>query len=227
MTTRLERLCSAYVAFAAAPASLAARIDADAHPFHVPRGHDLDTGDGRRVPFVLSGTLHVGVALPNGRQAPLYSLQRGDWCVLSLAQMFGAEGRAHVAHGADETDGLTLGRALLETLLGVVPAIASAALRGAAVRVVQLAGVVADLAATTVDQRLAALLLERGPRIDVTHQGLADELGTAREVVSRALEHFASAGLVRLRRAHIEVADPLGLATRATSGHDGDGVEYA
>lgn len=55
-----------------------------------------------------------------------------------------------------------------------------------------MAGVVADLAVTTVDQRLAALLLERGTQVDATHQGLADELGPAREFVSRVLEHFAS-----------------------------------
>lgn len=226
MTPRYERLCSAYGGFAGLPASLAARIEVDARRFHLPRGHDLEAGAGQRVPFVLQGTMHVGVSLPNGRQAPLYSLQRGDWCVLSLAQIFGGGGPAVVAHGVDDTEGLTLGRPVLETLLAAVPALASSALRGAAARVVQLAGVVADLAATTVDQRLAALLLERGPHIDATHQGLADELGTAREVVSRALEHFASDGLVRLRRAHIEIANPRGLAGRVGSSHDGDGAEH-
>lgn len=227
MTPRFERLCAGYGAFAAVPATLAARIEYDARPFHLPRGHDLDLGETPRVPFVLHGALHVGVALPNGRQAPLYSLQRGDWCVLSLARHFGGGGLPVVAHGVDDTDGLTLGHTLLEALLGAVPALASTALRGASARVVQMARVVADLAVTTVDQRLAALLLERGPQIDATHQGLADELGTAREVVSRALEHFASAGLVRLRRAHIEIADPRGLASRVTSADDGSGAQHA
>lgn len=75
-----------------------------------------------------------------------------------------------------------------------------------------LTDVMARLAATTVVQRLALLLIERGLHIDATHQGLADELGTAREVVSRALEHFAAEGLVRLGRGHIDVADPPRLA---------------
>lgn len=217
MTPRYERLCSAYVAFATVPAPLAARIEADARTFHLPRGHDLDVREAQRVPFVLHGTLHVGVALPSGRQAPLYGLQRGDWCVLSLAQLFGGGGPPVVAHGVDDTDGLTLGHTLLETLLGAVPALASTALRGAAARVVQMAHVVADLAVTTVDQRLAALLLERGPQIDATHQGLAEELGTAREVVSRALEHFATDGLVRLRRAHRDRECPRPRASRHLS----------
>ena len=48
--------------------------------------------------------------------------------------------------------------------------------------------------------------------IDATHQALADELGTAREVVSRILEHFEANGLVRLRRAHVDVLNPWQLA---------------
>jgi CRP/FNR family transcriptional regulator len=91
-----------------------------------------------------------------------------------------------------------------------------AAFEAVTARLIDMVEMAVRFAATTVDQRLAALLLRRGPRIDATHQGLADELGTAREVVSRALEHFAAEGLVRLGRSQIEVADPRGLAGRNT-----------
>jgi CRP/FNR family transcriptional regulator len=58
------------------------------------------------------------------------------------------------------------------------------------------------------DQRLAALLLGKGRTIHVTHQGLADELGSVREIVSRLLKSFAEQGLVSLGREQIEIVDP-------------------
>jgi CRP/FNR family transcriptional regulator len=64
-------------------------------------------------------------------------------------------------------------------------------------------------------------LISRGPVIHATHQTLADELGTAREVVSRILEHFEDNGLVRLRRARVDILDARHLARlydRAVSG---------
>jgi CRP/FNR family transcriptional regulator len=59
--------------------------------------------------------------------------------------------------------------------------------------------------------RLAQLLIHRGPVIVATHQKLADELGSVREIVSRLLKGFAEQGLVTLGRERIEVRDAAGL----------------
>ena len=69
---------------------------------------------------------------------------------------------------------------------------------------------------TTKHQRLAALLLGKGEIVRATHQGLADELGSVREIVSRLLKGFAAQGLVALGREQIEILDPAGL--RSLSG---------
>ena len=61
------------------------------------------------------------------------------------------------------------------------------------------------------DQRLATLLLGKGRVVYATHQQLADELGSVREIVSRLLKGFAEQGLVRLGREQVEVLDPAGL----------------
>jgi CRP/FNR family transcriptional regulator len=47
--------------------------------------------------------------------------------------------------------------------------------------------------------------------LQVTHQSIADELGSVREIVTRLLHHFADDGLVRLSRERIEIVDPAGL----------------
>ena len=68
-----------------------------------------------------------------------------------------------------------------------------------------------DVAFRRVDQRLASrLLLQRQPDA-TTHQMLADELGTSREVVSRILETFQQSGMIRLGRKRIDILDRVAL----------------
>jgi CRP/FNR family transcriptional regulator len=62
------------------------------------------------------------------------------------------------------------------------------------------------------DKRLAAFLLEEAALectnvLKITHEKIANHLGTAREVVTRMLRYFQSEGMVRLTRGTIELAD--------------------
>lgn len=64
----------------------------------------------------------------------------------------------------------------------------------------------------SMDRRLAALLLEERAlngtaTLKITHEALANHLGTAREVVTRMLRYFQSEGLVRLSRGSVELLD--------------------
>jgi CRP/FNR family transcriptional regulator len=68
------------------------------------------------------------------------------------------------------------------------------------------------------DQRLAQALLGRGSPIRITHQALADELGTVREIVSRLLSRFERAGWVSLGRECVDVLDAVALRSLA-AGH--------
>ena len=76
--------------------------------------------------------------------------------------------------------------------------------------------VVEEVAFRRLDQRLAAVLLGHGAQLHTTHQQLADELGSVREIVSRLLKGFAEQGLVRLGRERIEILDAAGLRRIAT-----------
>jgi CRP/FNR family transcriptional regulator len=65
-----------------------------------------------------------------------------------------------------------------------------------------------EVAFHSLDARLAKLLLDAGSvTISRTHQLIADELGTAREVVSRQLKRFEQKGWVALGRGHIALSD--------------------
>ena len=63
------------------------------------------------------------------------------------------------------------------------------------------------------DKRLAAFLLEESTvedsdQLHLTHEKIANHMGTAREVVTRMLRYFQSEGMVRLTRGAVELTDP-------------------
>ena len=69
------------------------------------------------------------------------------------------------------------------------------------------------------DRRVASFLLNRSKiqnPIVITHQEIANEIGSSREVISRLLEDFENRGLVRLARGEIELIDAEGLKTYLT-----------
>lgn len=66
------------------------------------------------------------------------------------------------------------------------------------------------------DKRLAQFLLEesqleQSDDLKITHEKIANHMGTAREVVTRMLRYFQSEGLVKLTRGTVEITSPQGL----------------
>ena len=85
-------------------------------------------------------------------------------------------------------------------------------------RIADLMQLIEAVAFQRLDQRLAALLLGHGRVLQITHQQLADELGSVREIVSRLLKGFAAQQLVRLGREQIEIIDAAALRRLASDG---------
>ena len=79
------------------------------------------------------------------------------------------------------------------------------------------AGLIDAVAFRKLDQRLAAALLGHGSDLATTHQALADELGTVREIVTRLLRRFEREGWVELAREHIRIVDSGALRTLASA----------
>lgn len=161
-------------------------------------------------PFILDGTVRVARGSPDGRELELYRVGAGEICVVSTACLL--RGKPMDAHGST----LAPTRLLLvdrDTLLrwADTPSVRLFLLGIMAERMAELIALVEAVAFQRLDQRLARTLLSQGPRLRVTHQQLADELGTAREMVSRLLKRFEDQGWLRLGREQIDVldADPL------------------
>jgi CRP/FNR family transcriptional regulator len=194
------------------PAGLRERLAAAVQPMTVPAGTVLfdEHQPCQGFPFVLAGSIRVVKLAANGRELPLYKVLPGESCIITSSCLLG-----HADYNArgvteSETALVLLPRALFDEMLGVA-AFRDFVFDLFAERISELMQLVEEVAFRKLDQRLANLLLGKGRQLHTTHQHLADELGSVREMVSRLLKGFADQGLVRLGREQIEILDPAGL----------------
>jgi CRP/FNR family transcriptional regulator len=85
-------------------------------------------------------------------------------------------------------------------------------------RLSSVIAIVEEVAFRRMDTRLASFLTEQGVRSDIihiTHQEIAAELGSSREVISRLLEDFSAAGMISVTRGEIRLLDRKSLQTRS------------
>jgi CRP/FNR family transcriptional regulator, anaerobic regulatory protein len=162
-------------------------------------------------PLLLQGTIRVSKTAPNGRELQLYRVVPGEACLLSSSCLLGNV--PYSARGLAESDlvVVALPPPLFTRLLAEHEPFRAYVFSLFAERVSELMQLVEVVAFQRLDQRLAALLLGKGRIIRTTHQSLAEELGSVREIVSRLLKSFADRGMVALERERIEILDPQAL----------------
>jgi CRP/FNR family transcriptional regulator len=198
-----DRATALYPALAAVPPlpegeSLAAAL--------VPAGATLfeEGAPCRGFPLVLTGEVRVARGSPGGRQLELYRVTPGELCIVSTSCLFG--NRALTAHGVTTKPSqlLLLSPAGFDRWSGHEP-FRQFVFGIFADRLTDLMTLAEAVAFQRLDQRLASALLGHGGIVRATHQQLADELGTVREIVSRLLRRFEQRGLVRCGREQVEV----------------------
>jgi CRP/FNR family transcriptional regulator, anaerobic regulatory protein len=167
-------------------------------------------------PLLLEGTVRVVKTAPNGRELQLYRVVPGDACVLTSSCLLGHAPYSARGIAESETTLVTLPAPVFNKLVTQHEPFRAYVFSLFADRISELMQLVEAVAFQRLDQRLAALLLGKGKLVHTTHQQLADELGSVREIVSRLLRSFADQGLVGLAREQIEILDPAGLRNVAS-----------
>lgn len=164
----------------------------------------------RGFPLVLAGGVRVARGSAGGRHLELYRVSPGDLCVVSTACLFGRA--ALSAHGVAtaDTELVVLSPAGFDRWCAF-PDFRRHVFGVFAERLDDLMALAEAVAFQQLDQRLARALLGHGAVLRITHQALADELGTVREIVTRLLKRFEAAGWVSLSRERIEIVDPQAL----------------
>lgn len=185
--------------------------------FEVPAGAALfeEHSPCAGFPLVLGGAVEVHKQAANGRRLRLYSVLPGESCVITQACLLGQV--AYSVRGVTRVPSRlrVLPASLFDALLAQHPPFRRFVFGLFAERMAELMMLVEEVAFQRLDQRLARLLVERGPLLKTTHQALADDLGSVREIVTRLLREFADEKLLALRRECIEVLDIERLAQRS------------
>jgi CRP/FNR family transcriptional regulator len=206
-----------FPALADLPAALVDEVARQMLRLEAPAGTLLfDAGQAcQALPLVLSGRIKVSKRAESGREIRLYGVAPGELCIVTVSCLLGSQ--PYPATGIAETaiSAVALPRPLVLRLIAAHPPFQEMTFRLFSERLTGLMQLVEEVAFRKLDQRLAAWLVQRGPQIAASHQAVADELGSVREIVSRLLKQFEEEGCVRLGRGRIEVLDPAALSSRS------------
>lgn len=210
-------LLERYSFFRDAAPSLQADIERAANVVHVdPGSRFFDVGlTCAQVALVGQGSVRVFLASESGREVTLYHVAPGETCPVNL--LCALLGRPAPATALIEE---RLSAALLPTekfrrWVAEEPVVRQFVLEAIAIRLVDILALLEEITFGKLDQRLADFLLRRAapsgrspaPVVELTHEQIALELSTAREVVSRLLREFERRGAVELARGRIALRD--------------------
>jgi len=160
--------------------------------------------------LVLDGAVRVQKLSDSGRELVLYRVEEGQSCILTTACMLGGRHYSAEAYSESEVHAVALPYGTLRRALDGSHGFREFVFGAYAERITELLMLIDAISFGRIDQRLANHLLQHADgdgKLQLTHQELARDLGTAREVVSRMLKEFERRGMVRLSRGLITLED--------------------
>ena len=160
--------------------------------------------------LVIAGCIRVQVSSETGREIVLYRVHSGETCVINTASLFA--GSDYVADAVTEAPSrtATLPAAIFKGLISESPIFRDFVLREHGVRLIEIVATLEDITFVRFERRLASILLEFCEGKDEvvrTHQQLAAEVGSSREVVCRCLKDFERRGWVNVGRGAVTLID--------------------
>ena len=168
----------------------------------------------RTVTLVGEGNIRVFVDAESQREVTLYHIGPGDTCPINLLSAL--RGHRAPAHARIEAsiDGLTFPAELFRRWVERYPSLQRYVFDVLSARLMDVLLRIEEITFQRVDRRLADYLLNQfeaceGPSVTIrtTHEQIAQELGSAREVITRMLKTFERAGAVKLARGQVHLRD--------------------
>jgi CRP/FNR family transcriptional regulator len=166
----------------------------------------------------LAGQSRVYKMSSSGREILLYRVAAGETCVITTTCLLGNSNYPASTIVEEPIKDVIIPSAAFNQLMIDSKVFRTFVMINYGALISDLIVLLDEVAFHSLDARLAKLLLDSGSStIGRTHQLMADELGTAREVVSRQLKRFEQKGWVTLGRGHVEITDRAKLETLANS----------
>jgi CRP/FNR family transcriptional regulator len=180
------------------------------------------------IPLVLEGRARVYKLSESGREITLYRVEPGESCIMTASCIL--SGVEFPAFAATETkvEAIVISPEFLHRWVNQYEVWRQFLCGMLASRLSEVIAVVEEVAFRRVDTRTAEYLLHSGGvdgAIRKTHQDIATDIGTSREVVSRILKEFEHQGLITLARGEIQTENSNALQLVANQGHSSRGVQ--
>lgn len=178
----------------------------------IPAGHDVFLEGDRveAIALLISGVVRVYKIGETGREITLYRFGNGSSCILTANAILSQKTFPAIATVEQDAEAVMIPAESFRDWVRRSDLWREFVFELLSQRLSTVMAIVDEVAFQRMDKRVASLLLKRAKAqnpLRITHQEIAAELGSSREVISRLLEDFVSDGSIRSGRGAIEVLD--------------------
>ena len=186
----------------------------------IPEGHDVFVEGDRAdaIALLISGVVRVYKIGETGREITLYRFGNGESCILTANAILSQENFPAIATVEKEAEAVMVPAEVFRDWVRRYDLWREFVFDLLSARLSSVMAVVEEVAFHRMDDRVAAFLSERLAQSDVlqiTHQEIAAELGSSREVISRILEDFSALGMINVSRGTITLLNRESLQSRS------------
>ena len=187
----------------------------------IPSGREIfaEGDEVNGIALLMSGVVRVYKLSQTGREITLYRFGEGESCIITANAILHQQDFPAIAVVEQDAEAVIIPA---ETFIDWVKRYdpwRDFVFTLVSQRLSRVMEIIEEVAFHRMDRRIASFLLERSKLenpISITHQEIANEIGSSREVVSRLLEDFAEQGFIYLSRGEIKVTNFEGLKSFLT-----------
>jgi CRP/FNR family transcriptional regulator len=182
----------------------------------ISKGRDvfLEGSQVDAIALLISGVVRVYKIGETGREITLYRFGNGQSCILTANAILSQKTFPAIATVEKDAEAVMIPADTFRDWVMRYDLWREFVFELLSQRLSTVMAVVDEIAFRRMDARIASLLIARAQTknpLRITHQEIASELGSSREVISRLLEDFSERGLIRSGRGEIELLDLKGL----------------
>lgn len=199
---------------------LTREFQAEAFFARIPAGKDvfLEGDHAEAIALLISGVVRVYKIGETGREITLYRFGNGESCILTANAILSRKSFPAIATVERDAEAIMIPADTFRDWVKRHDLWREFVFDLLSDRLSTVMAVVEEVVFQRMDRRVASLLLTKSKiqhPIQITHQEIAAELGSSREVISRILEDFSQRGIVESGRGTIEILDIEELTSRA------------
>ncbi len=221
---KFKELIENYPVIREAGAELQEELKQFAIPKSIPAGESifLEEDTCSFFALLLSGRVRVFKEGESGREVTLYRFEKGESCILTMSCILSDSLYPAIAVAEEDSEAILIPSQIFRNWVSSFDIWRKYVFEILSKRLSTVIMVVEEVAFKRVDSRIAEMLLRHwnaNKTIQLTHQQIAAEIGTSREVVTRILRDFEHEKLISLGRGSISLTDTSGLKKKSKKQH--------